>query len=41
MPEPTGTTVYEMITGTKTFSGESQASLIVAIIERVPVSLWG
>ena len=31
-----GATVYEMVTGHKAFSGESQASLIAAILDRVP-----
>src|SRR4029453_14556085 len=31
-----GTLLYEMATGQKAFSGKTQASLIAAIIERVP-----
>ena len=31
-----GATVYEMVTGQKAFNGESQASLIAAILDRVP-----
>ena len=31
-----GTVVYEMVTGTKAFAGESQASLIAAILDRDP-----
>ena len=34
-----GTVVYEMITGTKTFSGKSQASMIAAILEREPTPI--
>ena len=34
-----GATVYEMVTGQKAFTGESQASLIAAILERVPVPM--
>ena len=34
-----GATVYEMVTGQKAFTGESQASLIAAILDRVPVPM--
>ena len=34
-----GTVVYEMITGEKTFSGKSQASMIAAILEREPTPI--
>ena len=34
-----GATVYEMVTGQKAFNGESQASLIAAILDRVPVPM--
>ena len=34
-----GATVYEMVAGQKAFSGESQASLIAAILDRVPVPM--
>ena len=34
-----GATVYEMVAGQKAFSGESQASLIAAILDRVPVQM--
>ncbi len=34
-----GATVYEMVTGQRAFAGESQASLIAAILERQPVPM--
>ncbi len=34
-----GAVVYEMATGQRAFSGESQASLIAAILEREPVPM--
>ena len=34
-----GTTVYEMVAGTKAFSGESQASVIAAVLDHHPESL--
>ena len=34
-----GAVVYEMVTGRRAFKGESQASLIAAILEREPVPM--